>query len=47
VLFLLLDYYLNRSWMADLGGIALWLAIILSVYSGIQYFRAYWSKLNV
>jgi CDP-diacylglycerol--glycerol-3-phosphate 3-phosphatidyltransferase len=47
VLLLLLDYYLNRGWMADLGRVALWIAIILAVYSGVQYFRAYWNKLNV
>jgi phosphatidylglycerophosphate synthase len=33
--------------MADLGRVALWIAIILAVYSGVQYFRAYWNKLNV
>ena len=47
VLLLLLDYYLNRGWMADLGRVTLWIAIILSIYSGVQYFRAYWNKLNV
>ena len=47
VLLLLLDYYLNRSWMADLGRVALWIAMILAVYSGVQYFRSYWSKLDL
>ncbi len=46
VLFLLLDYYLSRSWMADLGRIALWIAMILAIYSGILYFKTYWNKLT-
>jgi len=46
VISLLLDYYLNRDWMRELGSYALWIAIILSVYSAFQYFRTYWKKLN-
>ena len=46
VLSLLLDYYLNRDWLRELGSFALWIAIILSVYSAFQYFRTYWKKLN-
>jgi CDP-diacylglycerol---glycerol-3-phosphate 3-phosphatidyltransferase len=46
VLSLLLDYYLNKDWMRELGSYALWIAIILSVYSAFQYFRTYWKKLN-
>ncbi len=46
VLLLLLDYYMDKGWMTDLGKIALWTAMFLSVYSAVQYFRSYWSKLN-
>jgi CDP-diacylglycerol--glycerol-3-phosphate 3-phosphatidyltransferase len=46
VLSLLLDYYLSRDWLRELGSYALWIAIILSVYSAFQYFRTYWKKLN-
>jgi CDP-diacylglycerol--glycerol-3-phosphate 3-phosphatidyltransferase len=46
VLSLLLDYYLSRDWLRELGSCALWIAIILSVYSAFQYFRTYWKKLN-
>ena len=46
VLSLLLDYYLTREWLRDVGSLALWVAMILSVYSAVQYFRTYWKKLN-
>ena len=46
VLSLLLDYAFTRAWMRDLGSYALWIAMILSVYSALQYFRTYWKKLN-
>ncbi len=46
VLSLLLDYYLTREWLRDLGAVALWLAMILSVYSAVQYFRTYWKQLH-
>lgn len=46
VLSLLLDYAFTRNWMRDLGSYALWIAMILSVYSALQYFRTYWKKLN-
>ena len=46
VLLLLLDYYLDKGWMTDLGRIALWVAMILALYSAVRYFMAYWSKLN-
>lgn len=46
VLCLLLDYYLTREWLRDLGAVALWLAMILSVYSAVQYFRTYWKQLH-
>jgi len=46
VLLLLLDYYLDKGWMTDLGQIALWVAMVLAVYSAAQYFITYWNKLN-
>ena len=46
VLSLLLDYAFTKNWMRDLGSYALWIALILSVYSALQYFRTYWKKLN-
>lgn len=46
VVSLLLGYAFNREWMNDLGLYALWIAMILSVYSALQYFRTYWKKLN-
>ena len=46
VLCLLLDYYMPREWMRDLGAAALWAAMILAVYSAFQYFRTYWNQLE-
>ena len=46
VLSLLLYQYSNMEWMIVLGRIALWVAMILAVYSAVQYFRTYWNKLN-
>jgi CDP-diacylglycerol---glycerol-3-phosphate 3-phosphatidyltransferase len=46
VLSLLLNQYSNQEWMKHLGWIALWVAMILAVYSAVQYFRTYWNKLN-
>ncbi len=46
VLSLLLDYAFTRDWMRALGSYALWIAMILSVYSALQYFRTYWKKLS-
>lgn len=46
VLSLLLYEYLDKEWMRQLGWFALWIAMILSVYSAAQYFRTYWNKLN-
>jgi CDP-diacylglycerol--glycerol-3-phosphate 3-phosphatidyltransferase len=46
VLSLLLDYYMTKEWMRDLGAVALWTAMFLSVYSAYQYFRTYWKKLS-
>ena len=46
VLSLLLDYYLDKGWMTDLGRIALWVAMVLAIYSAVQYFMKYWKQLN-
>jgi len=46
VLSLLLDYAFARDWMMALGSYALWIAMVLSVYSALQYFRTYWKKLS-
>jgi len=46
VLSLLLDYYLNREWLRDLGWYALWIAMVLSLYSAVLYFKMYWNKLS-
>jgi CDP-diacylglycerol--glycerol-3-phosphate 3-phosphatidyltransferase len=46
VLSLLLDYAYATDWMKYLGKYALWTAMILSVYSALQYFRTYWKELN-
>ena len=46
VLSLLLDYYMNREWLRDLGSVALWVAMILSLYSAVGYFKTYWKKLS-
>jgi CDP-diacylglycerol--glycerol-3-phosphate 3-phosphatidyltransferase len=46
VLSLLLYEYMDKEWMRQLGWFAVWLAMILSVYSAGQYFKTYWSKLN-
>ncbi len=46
VLSLLLDYYLDKGWLTDIGRVALWVAMILAVYSAVQYFRKYWNQLN-
>ncbi len=46
VLCLLLDYYLTHEWLRDVGTVALWTAMILSVYSAVRYFMRYWGQLN-
>jgi CDP-diacylglycerol--glycerol-3-phosphate 3-phosphatidyltransferase len=46
VLCLLWDYYLDKGWITDLGRIALWVAMILALYSAFQYFKTYWNKVN-
>ena len=46
VLALLLDYYMTQEWLRDLGTVALWVAMILALYSAIHYFRVFWKKLS-
>lgn len=46
VLLLLFGCYLDLGWMANLGRISLWAAMILAVYSAVQYFKAYWGRMN-
>ena len=46
VLSLLLDYYLMQDWLRKLGEYALWVAMLLSVYSAVMYFRTYWRRLH-
>ena len=46
VLSLLLDYYLAEQWLRVLGTVALWIAMILAVYSAVKYFKTYWKHLN-
>ncbi len=46
VLALLLDYSLAKEWLRDLGSVALWTAMILAVYSAVDYFRIFWKKLK-
>ena len=46
VLTLVLDYHMETGWMSDLGQVALWLAMILAVYSAVQYFMSYWKQLK-
>jgi CDP-diacylglycerol--glycerol-3-phosphate 3-phosphatidyltransferase len=46
VLSLLLDYYLPNERLRDLGAAALWVAMILAVYSAVRYFMRYWSQLD-
>lgn len=46
VIALLLDYHLGTGWINMIGWIALWAAMILAVYSGVQYFMSYWKQLS-
>jgi len=46
VLSLLLYQYCDKEWMRQLGWFALWIAMILAVYSAIQYFMKYWNQLD-
>jgi CDP-diacylglycerol--glycerol-3-phosphate 3-phosphatidyltransferase len=44
VLCLVLDYHLGTDWISDVGRLALWIAMVLAVYSGMQYVVNYWRK---
>ena len=46
VLTLVLDYHMETGWMSDLGQVALWVAMILAVYSAVQYFMSYWKQIG-
>jgi CDP-diacylglycerol---glycerol-3-phosphate 3-phosphatidyltransferase len=46
VIALLLDYSLTNDWLGYLGLLALWIAMILALYSAIQYFRFFWKKMS-
>jgi len=46
VLALLLDYYMTQEWLRNLGSLALWIAMILALYSAVQYFRVFSKKLS-
>ncbi len=46
VLALLLDYTMSQEWLRVLGTVALWIAMILALYSAIHYFRVFWKKLS-
>lgn len=46
ILALLLHAYINHAWLKDLGWIAIWIAMALSVVSAIQYFKAYGKQLD-
>lgn len=46
VLSFVLDFNMETTWLTNIGWITLVIAVILSVYSGIQYFVQYWKKLN-
>lgn len=46
VLSLLLDYYMNKEWLTYLGTVALWVAMVLAVYSAVKYFKTYWKQLS-
>jgi CDP-diacylglycerol--glycerol-3-phosphate 3-phosphatidyltransferase len=44
VLALLFDQYFNSGWIGKIGLYALWVAMILAVYSSAQYFITFWKK---
>ena len=44
VLSFVLNYYIRAEWADDLGKTALWIAMVLAVYSGTQYIVSYWKK---
>lgn len=46
VISLLLYRHMDQDWMKELGEKALWLAVVLAVFSAVQYFMSYWKQLN-
>jgi CDP-diacylglycerol--glycerol-3-phosphate 3-phosphatidyltransferase len=46
VLCLVLDYHLGTDWISDVGRIAIFVAMVLAVISGLQYIRDYWKKVE-
>jgi CDP-diacylglycerol--glycerol-3-phosphate 3-phosphatidyltransferase len=46
VLSFLLNYYLDSGWLNDIGWFTLWVAMFLSVYSAVQYFKTYGKQLS-
>lgn len=46
VLTLILDYHLGTGWLTGVGKVALWVAMILAVYSGVQYFVKFGKQLK-
>lgn len=46
VLAFIINYAVQAEWAADLGKAAIWLAMVLSLSSGLQYFRNYWKRIG-
>ncbi len=46
VLSLILDYHLGTGWLSEIGIITIWIAMVLAVYSAVQYFSRYWKQLS-
>lgn len=44
VLCLVLDYHLGTDWISDVGRIAIFIAMILAVISGMRYIIDYWKR---
>jgi hypothetical protein len=39
-----LDYHLGTDWISDVGRIAIFIAMILAVISGMRYIIDYWKR---
>jgi CDP-diacylglycerol--glycerol-3-phosphate 3-phosphatidyltransferase len=46
VLCLVLDYHLGTEWISDVGRIAIFIAMILAVISGMRYIIDYWKRVG-
>lgn len=46
VLSLILDYHLGTGWLTKTGIVIIWIAMVLAVYSGVQYFARYGKRLR-